>query len=132
MELEQLRRRGPAGEPEQLGQVPELAPRVRRPGRRPADPDLARGGPREAAGDLHERRLAGAVGPQEPQELALAQLQVDALKRLGRAVALADRGGRQSRHGGQSRLAAAQDGPPAFYTAPACEPRDASPPLWRP
>ena len=36
-----------------------------------------------------ERRLAGAVGPEEADELALADLQVDAAERLASAVALA-------------------------------------------
>ena len=61
------------------------APRASRPARRRSA--RARRSPHEPAGDLHERRLARAVGPEQPDELALADLEVDALERLGRAVA---------------------------------------------
>ena len=46
-------------------------------------------GAHEPAGDLRERRLARAVGPEQADELALAHLQVHAGERLRAAVALA-------------------------------------------
>src|SRR5207237_888005 len=42
----------------------------------------------EPDGDLHECGLAGAVRAEEPEELALAHLEVDALQRFDRAVDL--------------------------------------------
>src|ERR671933_53556 len=42
----------------------------------------------EAADDLHQRRLAGAVVPQQAEDFALVQAQVDVAQRLDRAEAL--------------------------------------------
>ena len=55
----------------QLGEVPERRPRDARARRRPGDGRLTARGPDEADGDLDERRLAGAVRTEEPDELAL-------------------------------------------------------------
>ena len=71
-------RAAPAREAEQLGEVAERAARRRRAGRCAADLRLAGRRPDEPAGDLDERRLAGAVRPEQPDELALADLEVDA------------------------------------------------------
>ena len=54
----------------------------RRPRRAP------RVGAHEPDRDLHERRLPGAVRPEQPDELALLHLEIDALQRLDGPVAL--------------------------------------------
>ena len=80
---EQLVGAQPVGEPEQLGEVAERAgapPANRRARPRSAPCPRSR---HQTAGDLHERGLAGAVGAQQPDELALADLEADALERLG-------------------------------------------------
>ena len=66
----------------------------------------------EPARGLDERRLPGAVGAQQPDELALADLEVHAAQRLGRAVALAqvadgERGGHPA---AQASIGSARDG----------------------
>src|SRR5690242_14250092 len=82
MELEQLRRGEPAREAEELGEVAGRPPRLDAPGRRPGDRDLAAARLHQAAGDLRERRLAGAVRAEQPDQLALADEQVHAAQRL--------------------------------------------------
>ena len=81
--------RAPAGVAEQLGEVAERATRLARSGRCAAH--LARSAARahEPAGDLHERRLARPVGSEQPDQLACADLQVDAVEsgRAGRTLA---------------------------------------------
>ena len=57
--------------------------------------DAARRRAHEAAGDLRQRRLAGAVGAEQADELAGADAQVDAVERDGRAVGLAQPGGEE-------------------------------------
>jgi hypothetical protein len=53
----------------------------------------ARGRADEAAGDLRQRRLAGSVGSQEPDDLALGDVEVDPCKRALRAVPLLETAG---------------------------------------
>ena len=48
-------------------------------------------GSHEAAGDLRERRLAGAVRAQQAEQLALRHLEIHAAERDGVAVALLER-----------------------------------------
>ena len=69
-----------AGESVPFGKVPHLDP-----GRRPdrigsADSHRAAGGPAQAEQDLHQGRLAGAVGPEQAEHLAPAHLEVDAVQ----------------------------------------------------
>jgi len=47
-------------------------------------------GARQARDDADQRRLAGAVRPQQAEKLALRDIEADAGKRLQRAVALLD------------------------------------------
>ena len=54
--------------------------------------DLAAVGLVEALEDLDRRRLAGAVGPEQAEDLAAADLEVDAVDGLDLAVALAQAG----------------------------------------
>ena len=85
---EQLVGGQPVGEAEQLGQVAERAVRLRRAGGRAGEPRLAAGRADQPARDLDQRRLAGAVGPEQPDELAVADLEADALEGLDRPVRL--------------------------------------------
>jgi hypothetical protein len=85
---EHLVGRRPAGEAEQLGQVAEGA----------LDPRDALGGVHEPAAALHERRLAGAVGPEQADELALAHLEIDAAESDRRPVPLDQPAGLEHRH----------------------------------
>ena len=97
--VEQLVGAHPAREAEQLGEIPERAAGGERARRRPAHLDLPAARADEAAGDLDERRLAGAVRAEQPDELALSDLDVDARQRLDLPVALVERpGGERSRH----------------------------------
>ncbi len=64
--------------------------------------DAPGGRAHEAAGDLRQRRLAGAVGTEQADELALADAQVDTVEGDGRAVGLAQAGGEEGvGHGAQ-------------------------------
>ena len=91
VQREQLVRRVPAGEAEQLGEVADLPPRVERAGTRAADLGPAAGGPDEPAGDLDQCRFAGAVRAEQADELALLDLEVDPRQRGRRAIALLER-----------------------------------------
>src|SRR5207248_6866959 len=51
--------------------------------------DVAVAGPDEAARDLDERRLAGAVRAEQADELSLLDVEVDAVQRLDAPVSLA-------------------------------------------
>ncbi len=57
-----------------------------------ADADLARIRPVGAGDDLDQRRLAGPVGADQPEHLALTEGEAHVLERLGRAEAAADPG----------------------------------------
>ena len=87
VQLEHLVRRVPAGEAEELCEVAERRARGTRA--RPRACDLGRAArlAHEPDRDLHERRLAGAVRAEQAEQLALADLEIDALERLHRAVA---------------------------------------------
>jgi hypothetical protein len=89
MQAEQLVRGAPVGEAEQLGEVAELGVGGGRPGRAAADLHGARARPHEAACDLDERGLSGAVRTQQSEQLAALDLEIDAAQRLHRAVGLA-------------------------------------------
>ena len=88
MQLEQLVGGHPAGEAEELREISERRPglpracpcttHLRVPGR----------GPHQAARDLDERGLPGAVRPEQTDELAVADLEVDTAERFDRAVPL--------------------------------------------
>src|SRR5206468_7165832 len=88
VQLEHLVGRVPAREAEELGEVAERRARRLRPGSCAGDACLAAGGAHEADGDLDKRRLAGAVRPEQADELAFADGEVDAAQRLNRPVAL--------------------------------------------
>ena len=101
VQLEHLVGRVPAGEAEELGEVAERRACVARACARACDLRRAAGRAHEADGDLHERRLAGAVRAEQPDELALADLEVDAFQRVDGAVALRETpDGERTRHAG--------------------------------
>jgi hypothetical protein len=60
-------------------------------GARAVDQDLARVRLQDAAHDLHQRRLAGAVFAQQRQHLAGVQLEAHAFQRVNSRKALVDR-----------------------------------------
>ena len=91
VQLEHLVRRVPAGEAEELGEVAERGARGARAGARAGDLGAAPVGAHEPDRDLHERRLAGAVRAEQPDELALLHREVDALQRIDGPVALLER-----------------------------------------
>jgi hypothetical protein len=103
VQLEHLVSPRPAGKAEELGEVAQL--RARRPGARRRARDRRSAGRRayQAAADLHQRGLAGAVGAEQPDQLALLDREADAAQRLdAAAVALGETVYLQSgRHGGQ-------------------------------
>jgi hypothetical protein len=86
---EQLVGSRPAREAEQLGEVARAPSRGRAAGAMPEDLDAAGGRANEAGRDLRQRRLAGAVGTEQTDELAARHAQRDPVERDGRAVALA-------------------------------------------
>ena len=91
----------PAGEPEELGEIAERGPGGTGARRGAADLGRAGRGRDQPAGDLHERRLAGSVRPEEPDQLALADLEVDAAECLDRPVSLGQpAGGERESHWG--------------------------------
>ena len=63
--------------------------RERSPGIEAEHADLALGALAVTLEDLDRRRLAGAVGPEQPEHLAAAHLEVDPADRLELAVGLA-------------------------------------------
>src|SRR4051812_31302264 len=105
MELQHLVRRVPAGKAEELGEIAQGRARVTRARSCSGHLRRASGRAHEPDGDLHEGRFARAVRAEEPDELALADLEVDALQRIDRAVALAKpANGKGSRHAIHSTL----------------------------
>ena len=69
--------------------------RIGRPVRMTAQLERARIGCHEAGQHVEESRLAGAVGPDQPVDLALVDLDLDARQRLQASKALVDRTGPQ-------------------------------------
>ena len=70
-----------------------------------ADRHAARGRRDDAADDVDERGLAGAVRPEEREDLALANLEVDVLQCLeARGVLLLERGDGNDRRHAEPRL----------------------------
>ena len=88
VQVQELVGGGPPGEAEELGQIAQRAARRRRAGGGAAHAHGARRGPHEPGRALDQRRLARAVGPQQADELGLADRQVDPAQRVGGAVAL--------------------------------------------
>ena len=128
VQAQHLVRRAPVGEAEQLGEIAEPGVRLGAPGGVPADRHVPAGRADEAARDLHERRLAGAVRAEEAEELALRHVEVDAPQRLHRAIGLAQAAnGQGERHAGVGwqggRVSPGADrrpgGPPAPPARPA-------------
>src|SRR5690242_8354970 len=105
MQLEHLVRRVPARKTEELREIAERGARSVRSG--PCSRDLRRTAARahEADENLDERGLPGAVRAEQPDELALADLEVDAFQRVHGAEALAEvADSKRARHGRQSTL----------------------------
>jgi hypothetical protein len=85
-----------------------LAPRPSRSRRVGAqDSDAAAARDAEALEDLHRRRLTGAVGTEEGEDLAPDDLEVDARHGVAVSVALAQAGERDDRLGGLAGRGAA-------------------------
>src|SRR5438874_2717511 len=78
----------------------EVAPRT--PGIVPEHRHLARVAAAVALEDLDRRRLAGAVRPEQPEHLALLDVEVDAAHGLERAVRLAQTAHGDCRHSSSS------------------------------
>src|SRR4051812_42022901 len=99
MEGQHLVRAHPAREPEELGEVTEGAARSHGAGSCAGALDRPARRANETAGDLHERRLPGAVRAEEPDELSRLDLEVDSGERLDSPVALLEAaGGEHGRH----------------------------------
>src|SRR5262249_10818673 len=88
VQLEQLVGARPTGEAEELREVAERRARLARACARTAHLRTSRARPHEPARDLHERRLAGAVRPEQPDELAALDGEVDSGQRSDVAVPL--------------------------------------------
>jgi hypothetical protein len=91
VEGEQLAGRQPFGEAEQLSEIADRGTRLGRARRRALDLGTPVRGAHEAAGDLRQRGLPGAVRPEEPEQLARRDLEVYPAERDGGAVALLER-----------------------------------------
>src|SRR2546423_73604 len=106
MELQHLVGRVPAGKAEKLGEIAQRGAGVARSRSRSGDLRRTSGRAHEPEGDLHESRFARAVRAEEPDELAFADFEVDALQCIDRAVTLAEpANGESSRHAIHSTLA---------------------------
>ena len=90
VEAEHLVGRVPTREAKELGEVAELRPRSARAGTGARDLGPSASGAHEPDRDLDERRLPGAVRPEQSHELTLLHRQVDALERLDGPVALCE------------------------------------------
>jgi len=90
VQLEHLVRAVPARKPEELCEIPERPARGARARACARHLRVALRRTHETDRDLHERRLAGAVRPEQPEELALADLQIDALESVYGSVALVE------------------------------------------
>jgi hypothetical protein len=88
MELEHLVCRVPAGKAEELGEVTDCPLGSSRAGRSATDERLTLTRADEAARDLDERRLAGAVRSEESDELSFFDREVDAAEGFDAAVSL--------------------------------------------
>src|SRR5438128_10010187 len=88
MQLEQLVGGHPAGEAEELREIAEPRPGLPRSCPRTTHLGVPGRGPHQAARDLDERGLPGAVRPEQAHELAAADLEVDTAQRFDRAVPL--------------------------------------------
>src|SRR5439155_47350 len=87
MQLEQLVGGHPAGEAEELREISERRPGLPRACPRTTHLGVPGRGPHQAARDLDERGLPGAVRPEQTDELAVADLEVDTADRFDRALA---------------------------------------------
>jgi hypothetical protein len=88
MELEQLVGAHPAREAKELREVTESRACLPRSGPSTPDRGVAACRPHESARDLDQRRLPRPVRSEEADELALADLEVDAPERVRRPVLL--------------------------------------------
>jgi hypothetical protein len=99
VQLQQLVGRAPAWEAKELGEVADRRPRRGRARRAAQHLDAAGAGPDQAAGDLGQGRLAGAVGPEQAEQLPGTDLEIDANQCFLAAVGLAQgAGGKDRRH----------------------------------
>src|SRR5947207_15801672 len=93
MQLEQLVGGHPAREAEELREIAERRPGLPRSCPRTTHLRVPGRGPHQAARDLDERGLPGAVRPQQADELAVAGLEGDTAERFDRAVSLDEAAG---------------------------------------
>src|SRR5206468_8329812 len=97
VEPEDLVRRVPPREAEELGEVAELPARGTATGGGAGNLGPAARGAHEPDRDLHERRLAGAVRAEQADELALLHREIDTLQRADGSVTLLERMHREGR-----------------------------------
>ena len=100
VQRQDLVRAHPGGKAEELRQVAERSPSLSRPRGRAGDLDRPGGRPNEAARDLHEGRLAGAVRAEEADELPGLDPKIDPRERLDPSEALLEAADRE--HGSHS------------------------------
>ena len=119
MKAEKLLRRAPGREAKELGEISEHRARPQRARRLAEDRHLATAGPHQPTGNLHQRRLPSSVGPQQADQLASFDLEIDPRQSLLAAVGLAQVLGQQSRRHqpsgsifGKSGATARTDWPP--------------------
>ena len=112
MQEQQLVRGRPAREAEELREIPHGGPRLRRAGAGAAHARLAGGRAHEPAADLHQRGLAGPVRPEQPDELAFLDVEVDPAERRHRPVALHEPARRERRRHRRESTLRSPDGSP--------------------
>src|SRR4029077_2518423 len=119
VQLEKLVRRHPPGKAEQLREGAHRRARLSRACARTANLRASRCRANEAAGDLHERRLAGAVRAQQSDELALADFEVDTDECVDGAVALHETA--DGERGGDGAERTLHLMPPGYQDGPVAE-----------
>jgi hypothetical protein len=105
MQLEQLVGGHPAGEAEELGEIPERRPSLARAGARTANLRAPSRRPNQTARNLDERGFSGTVRAEQTDQLALADLEIDSAERFDRAVTLDEAAdGERYGHGAERTL----------------------------
>jgi hypothetical protein len=105
MQLEQLVGGHPAWEAEQLGEIPECGTSLPRAGARTANLRTPSRRADETARNLDERGFPGAVRPEQADQLALADLEIDSGQRFDRPVTLDEAAdGERCGHGAERTL----------------------------
>ena len=122
VQLEHLVRAVPAREAEELRQIAERRACGARAGARTGNLGLAFRLPHETDRDLHERRLAGAVRSEQPEELALADHQIDTFQSLHGPVAFLEAAdGESSSHSPSVSPVVCKTVPRGYAEGPAAE-----------